>query len=53
MLSRLTMKLSKLMYFGGVDNDKESEAINTCYSLYGHYSPMHVHAIKKEMRQVN
>ena len=47
MLGPLTMKLCTLMYFGGEDNDKESEAINTCYFLYGHCAPMHVHAVKK------
>ena len=42
------MKSGTLMYFGGeVNDDKESEA---CYFLYGHYAPMHVHAIKKERR---
>ena len=45
MLGPLTMKLCTLMYFGSEDNDKESE---TCYFLYGHYGPMHVHAVKRE-----
>ena len=53
MLGLLTMKLCTLIYFGGEDNDKESEAINTCYFLYGHCAPMHVHAVKKERRKVN
>ena len=47
MLGLLTMKLCTLIYFGGEDNDKESEAINTCYFLYGHNTPMHVNAVKK------
>ena len=36
-----------------VGYDKESEAINTCYFLFGYYVPMHVHAVKKERRTVN
>ena len=51
MLGPLTMKT---WYFGDdVNDDKESEAINTCYFLYGHCAPKHVHAVKKERRQVN
>ena len=30
-----------------MNDDKESEAIITYYVLYGHYAPMHVHAVKK------
>ena len=39
-----------------MNTNKESEAINTCYFIHGHYALniiLHVHDVKKERRQVS
>ena len=55
MVGPLTIKLGVLWWRKKhVNDNKQSEAIYTCYFLYGHYAPkLHVRDVKKERRQVN